>query len=170
MDRNGVIHMSKAKIALYTLAISAIYGSGLLITANQSVSNALLTSATSKPTLMPTLKPTLKPTLMPTLKPTLKPTSPPASTSLYKDGAYTGSGTNRFGTVEVAVSIKNGEISNVDITNCTTHYSQSRIDPVLPKEVLQKQSADIKFVSRATYSSEDFQYAVMEALNQAKNV
>jgi uncharacterized protein with FMN-binding domain len=86
----------------------------------------------------------------------------------YQDGTYHGSGSNHIGSVEVAVTIKNSKISSAEITNCTTSYPQSDIDG-LPQQVVQRQSANVDFVSGATKSSEDFQAAVEEALQQAQN-
>lgn len=85
----------------------------------------------------------------------------------YKDGTFTGSGSNRIGTVEVAVTIKSGKITAVEITNCDTHYSQSRIDN-LPQQALQRQSNQVDNVSGATRSTEDFREAVRQALAQAQ--
>ncbi|WP_141430398.1 FMN-binding protein [Bacillus sp. 03113] len=85
----------------------------------------------------------------------------------YKDGTYTGVGENRIGAVEVAVSIKSDVITSVEITNSTTSYSVSYIQH-LPNEVLVRQSSDVDVVSGATLSTEDFQNAVDDALQQAK--
>ncbi|WP_040950256.1 FMN-binding protein [Gorillibacterium massiliense] len=85
----------------------------------------------------------------------------------YKDGTYNGSGTNRFGTVEVSVTIKSGKISAVEITNCATRYPEWVIDS-LPTEVIAKQSPEVDTVSGATRSSEDFINAVNDALSQAE--
>ena len=48
------------------------------------------------------------------------------------------------------------------------HYSESDIVG-LPDEVLQKQNAQVKNVTGATYSTQAFQDAVQEALDQARN-
>lgn len=84
----------------------------------------------------------------------------------YKDGTYTGLGMNSYGSVEVAVTIKNNRIVDVRITNCDTHYSERYIDS-LPAQVVSRQSADVDVVSGATASTEDFQMAVQDALNKA---
>lgn len=89
------------------------------------------------------------------------------SAQKYKDGTYTGSGTNRFGTVEVAVTIKQGKIAAVEITDSQTRYPQEYIDS-LPQAVIDAQSSDIETISGATRSSEDFINAVIEALNQSE--
>lgn len=85
----------------------------------------------------------------------------------YKDGTYIGTGRNRIGSVEVAVTIKNDEITSVEITNCHTHYPQLYIDG-LPKQVIERQSENVDVVSGATKSSEDFRTAVHQALLQAR--
>ncbi|MEG8976043.1 FMN-binding protein [Priestia megaterium] len=86
----------------------------------------------------------------------------------YKDGTYSGQGSNRIGTVYVSVTIKNDRIDTVEITEADTHYSQSYIED-LPAQVVQRQSSDVDVVSGATLSTEDFQNAVDDALQQAMN-
>lgn len=86
---------------------------------------------------------------------------------MYKNGTFKGEGYNRIGSVEVAVTIKNDRITNVEITRCTTSYSESFIQD-LPKQVIVRQSPNVDVVSGATRSTEDFQNAVEEALQQAK--
>ena len=93
--------------------------------------------------------------------------SVPATGVTYKDDTYKGTGSNRIGSVEVAVTIKSGKIANVEITDCTTHYSQSRIDH-LPQQVLERQSAEVDYVTGATKSVDDFKTAVQQALLQAQ--
>jgi uncharacterized protein with FMN-binding domain len=88
--------------------------------------------------------------------------------SLYKEGTFTGTGSNRRGYIQVAVTIKNDKITDVSFSDFAMHYS---IDDVLglPNEVLQNQSAQVNNVSGATYSTQAFQDAVQEALSQAQN-
>ncbi|WP_419880837.1 FMN-binding protein [Peribacillus sp. B-H-3] len=86
---------------------------------------------------------------------------------IYKNGTFYGTGTTRIGSVEVAVTTKHDKITSVEITKCDTHYSQSKIDG-LPEQALKRQSSRVDLVSGATLSSEDFQWAVEEALQQAK--
>jgi uncharacterized protein with FMN-binding domain len=86
---------------------------------------------------------------------------------LYKDGTYTGMGSNRRGSIQVAVTTKNDKITNVEVTNFAMHYSDRDIVG-MPEEVIQIQSAKVKNVSGATYSTQAFQDAVQEALSQAR--
>jgi uncharacterized protein with FMN-binding domain len=86
---------------------------------------------------------------------------------LYKDGTYTGMGSNRRGSIQVAVTIKSDKITDVQVSNFAMHYSESDIVG-MPEEVVQKQSAKVTNVSGATYSTQAFQNAVQDALSQAQ--
>jgi uncharacterized protein with FMN-binding domain len=85
----------------------------------------------------------------------------------YKDGTYTGQGTSRRGDVWVQVQVAGGRISNVSITRSTLQYPLRDIAG-LPQEVVDRQSAQVDVVSRATYSSMAFRQAVTQALSSAK--
>jgi uncharacterized protein with FMN-binding domain len=84
----------------------------------------------------------------------------------YRDGTYSGTGSNFLGNVSVAVSIKTGKITQVRITACNMHYAEYWIDG-LPAEVMTAQSTNIDVVSGATASSAAFIDAVTQALAQA---
>jgi uncharacterized protein with FMN-binding domain len=129
---------------------------------------------TPKPTPVPsTPKPTSTPTptQAPTSTPTQAPTPAPAPTkapSLYKEGTFTGSGSNRRGSIEVTVTIKNDKITDVEISDFAMHYSINDVVG-LPDEALQNQSAHVDNVSGATYSTRAFEDAMQDALSQAQN-
>lgn len=91
---------------------------------------------------------------------------PPAKPKL-KDGTYYGWGTSRHGDIQAAVTIENGRIVGSMITQCLTRYSCSWIAE-LPPQVLQRQSAEVDYVSGATQSANAFYYATLEALSHAK--
>ncbi|BBH20110.1 hypothetical protein Back11_14550 [Paenibacillus baekrokdamisoli] len=90
------------------------------------------------------------------------------SKSQYKNGTFYGSGRNRRGSIQLAVSIKNDKITDVEISDFAMHYSEDDVVG-LPQEVVQKQSAKVQNVSGATYSTQAFQDAVQDALSQARN-
>ena len=106
------------------------------------------------------------------------PTSPPAATApqpaassavtspKYVDGTYTGQGTSRRGDVWVSVTVQSGRITAVDITRSTLQYPLRDIAN-LPNQVVERQSAQVDTVSRATYSSQAFRVAVSQALSKA---
>jgi len=85
----------------------------------------------------------------------------------YRDGIYCGVGQSEFGDVKVQVIIRNGRISRVSITQISTFFSESWIDG-LPAQVVNRQNAEIDFVTGATGSSQAFQGAIQNALLQAQ--
>ena len=84
-----------------------------------------------------------------------------------KDGTFYGWGTSRHGDIQASVEIKNGKITGAYISQCLTRYSCSWIS-MLPPQVIQRQTAEVDYVSGATQSSNAFYYAIVEALKQAK--
>jgi uncharacterized protein with FMN-binding domain len=94
-------------------------------------------------------------------------TSAPASTALYKDGTYTGTGTSRHGNISASVVVQGGKIVSAAITQCGTRYPCSDIAS-LPGEVVTRQSAAVDVVSGATDSSQAYRGAIQNALAKAK--
>ncbi|MGG1550216.1 FMN-binding protein [Paenibacillus ferrarius] len=88
--------------------------------------------------------------------------------SKYKNGTFYGTGSNRRGTIQLAVTLKNDRIIDVEITNFGMHYSERDVVD-LPQEVVHLQSAQVANVSGATYSTQAFKDAVQNALTQALN-
>lgn len=136
--------MNKKWITLCTTAIGAIYTAGYLITEPQA--NALLVHASQQ----------------------VHSAQMSQTKAIYKNGTFTGTGSNRRGSIQVTVAIKNDKIIDVEISHFAMHYSESDVVG-LPSEVLQKQSALVNNVSGATYSTEAFQNAIKDALSQALN-
>jgi uncharacterized protein with FMN-binding domain len=91
----------------------------------------------------------------------------PAPAAKWKDGTYKGWGTCRHGDIEAEVVIEGGRIKSASISQCLTRYSCDIIGK-LPPEVIQRQSAEVDYVSGATQSANAFYYAVTEALGKAK--
>ena len=85
----------------------------------------------------------------------------------YRDGTYSGQGTSRRGDVWVQVQVAGGRIANVSITRSTLQYPLRDIAG-LPQQVVDRQSAQVDVVSRATYSSMAFRQAVTQALTSAQ--
>jgi uncharacterized protein with FMN-binding domain len=85
----------------------------------------------------------------------------------YKDGKYLGWGSCRHGRIQARVIIENGRITSSSIAKCLTRYNCSWIASLVP-EVVERQSADIDYVTGATESADAFYYAVVDALSQAK--
>ncbi len=149
----------------------------------QSDARALAHSGTAKRTAKTTPTPTSTPSAAPaaapapaatasvTPSPVGVPTDSAASQAAtdhgLKDGTYAGWGSSRHGDIQAAVEIKNGRIVSATITQCLTRYSCSWI-AALPKQVVDRQSAEVDYISGATQSTNAFYGAVVEALSKAK--
>ena len=186
--------MHPGLVALSASAITAIYVAGYIRT---QAADASIEAASTSPTPVvalataPPAAPTLAPQTVPSRRNftpppssssarvgTPAPTSPPAATApqpsastsaanpTYVDGTYTGQGTSRRGDVWVSVTVQGGHITSVDITRSTLQYPLRDIAN-LPSQVVQRQSAQVDTVSRATYSSQAFRAAVSQALAKA---
>lgn len=89
------------------------------------------------------------------------------------DGTYTGqSVSTRFGDVQVQVTVSGGQISDVTALRLTDRDRRSisisnRAAPILQQEVLSAQSASVRMVSGATYTSEGYLTSLQSALDQA---
>ena len=147
--------MNKKWIALCSTAITAVYAAGYYTTEPQAANNQPIQHIAAN---IQTNKQSLNNTK----------SSSKQVNKLYKDGTFTGTGMNRRGTIAVQVNIKNDQITAVEISDFAMHYSESDVVG-LPNEVLQKQSAQVNNVSGATYSTQAFEDAVQDALNQAHN-
>ena len=95
-------------------------------------------------------------------------TGAPQRPSLYKDGTYSGWGSCRHGDIQASVTIQEGKIASVAITQCLTRYSCSWIAN-LPGQVVQRQSPEVDYVSGASQSTDAFYGAVVAALSKARN-
>ncbi|MEH7115907.1 FMN-binding protein [Neobacillus vireti] len=147
--------MNKKWIALCSTAVAAVYTAGFYTTDTQAVNNQPIHHIAKN---------------VQTTSQTIKGTKGSSNqvNNLYKDGIFTGTGMNRRGSIDVQVTIKNDQIIAVQISNFAMHYSESDVVG-LPNEVMQKQSAQVTNVSGATYSTQAFEDAVQDALNQAQN-
>jgi len=183
--------MHRGLVALSASAVAAIYMAGYLRTQAADASIA----AASAPALAAAATPVVAaappaPTATPAVQPFIQRAAPPASRAQptpapqvasapaqtqsqsqnqgqFKDGTYTGQGTSRRGDVWVSLQVSGGRVTNVTITRSTLQYPLRDIQN-LPQEVVQRQSAQVDLVSRATYSSMAFRGAVAQALAAAK--
>lgn len=103
-------------------------------------------------------------------------TQPPSTvpTSGYKDGAFTGQSVdNPYGTVQISAVIAQGKITDINFLKMPSDLGHSAMlsqmsEPLLKQTTLDKQSANIDFVSGATYTSESYQQSLQSALDQAR--
>ncbi|WP_295851637.1 FMN-binding protein [uncultured Microbacterium sp.] len=91
------------------------------------------------------------------------------------DGTYTGQAANtRFGPVQVQITVSGGAITDVQVPQYPSESGRdqqinARALPVLVKETVQAQSAEVDMVSGATYTSTGYRTSLQSALDQARS-
>jgi uncharacterized protein with FMN-binding domain len=123
------------------------------------------TAAPPAPVAIASVVPPAAPIVPPT--PVAAPAPVADAAAKWKDGTYLGWGTCRHGDIQAQVIIEGGRIRNASIAQCLTRYSCDIIGR-LPPEVIQRQSAEVDYVSGATQSANAFYYALLDALSKAK--
>jgi len=171
--------LHRGLVALSASAIAAVYLAGYVRTqsADASIGAAALPTLAPSPSIGIAAAPAPAATATPF--PRVEPAVPlqrsaPTATAIptavlgsaLKDGTYTGTGSSRRGDVWVSVLVQSGRIATVTITRSTLQYPLRDIAG-LPAQVVQRQSAQVDIVSRATYSSQAFRTAVSQALSKA---
>ncbi len=156
--------LNKNLVVLSSAAIITVYGVGFVRTGSPSIG----AGTSSPPAVAATsaAQPPATNAATAIARAVASATAAPITSVLYRDGTYTGAGSNRFGGIDVAVTIKGGGITDVAITRATTRYPAARIAR-LPGQVVDRQGTDVDFVTGATYSSRAFRDAVTQALAQA---
>lgn len=98
-----------------------------------------------------------------------------STSSMYKDGEYTGEAGDAFyGNVQVKAIISGGKLSDIQILQYPNDHERSieinqRALPILRQEAIQAQNAQVDIVSRATDSSNAFIQSLTSALQQAQS-
>ena len=96
------------------------------------------------------------------------------SSSGLTDGTFTGQAANtRFGPVQVQITVSGGAITDVQVPQYPSESGRdqqinSRALPVLVKETVQAQSAQVDMVSGATYTSTGYRTSLQSALDEAR--
>ena len=87
----------------------------------------------------------------------------------WKDGTYTGSGKGFGGTISVKVTVKDGNISAIDVTSASGETASyfSKAKGIIPK-MISGQTTNVDVASGATYSSNGIITAVRNALSKAE--
>ena len=127
------------------------------------------TSSTSAGATTPTGSAT---TSTPSSSATASPSAGTSSTGVT--GTFAGSTVQtRFGPVQVEIVVADGKITNVKALQLTNDGGRSvqisnYAAPILRKEVLSAQSANVSSVGGATYTSEAYLSSLQSALDKAK--
>ena len=93
---------------------------------------------------------------------------------MLADGTYTGDvATNRWGPVQVQITVAGGSISDVAVLEVPSGNSKdvtinNRAVPVLVQSTLAAQSAQIDSVSGATYTSTSYKQSLQSAIDAAR--
>jgi uncharacterized protein with FMN-binding domain len=79
---------------------------------------------------------------------------------------------NRYGTVQVRITVQGKQVTNVDLlqmpySHSRSQYISEQAGPYLQQETLQAQSANIDVVSGATITSESYIQSLQSALDKA---
>jgi uncharacterized protein with FMN-binding domain len=96
-------------------------------------------------------------------------TATPAPVAKTYDGS---AAQTRYGTVQVAVTVASGKITNVAFLQLTSNDGRSadinsQAGPLLLQETLSAQSSNIDTISGATFTSEGYLQSLQSALDQA---
>jgi uncharacterized protein with FMN-binding domain len=94
------------------------------------------------------------------------------STAKYADGTWTGAEVSEpWGPFEVQVVVSGGKITSVNVVESPGDRHSSRINnvavPLLNQSTLANQSANVDFVSGATWTSDSYATSLQAALDKA---
>lgn len=98
----------------------------------------------------------------------------PKNLGQYTDGSYIGTPADAYyGTVQIQAVIANGALADVQFLQYpsdrdTSRYINGQAIPLLFREAIQAQSAQVDGVSGATFTSQAFKKSLASALAQAK--
>lgn len=101
------------------------------------------------------------------------PTDSSTGSSTVSAGTYTGrSVSTRFGDVQVQITVADGQITAITPLQLTDRDRRSmqisnQAAPILRDEVLSAQSANVRMVAGATYTSEGYLTSIQSAIDQA---
>jgi uncharacterized protein with FMN-binding domain len=104
---------------------------------------------------------------------TASPSATATTAAASSDGTWTGSSVNtRFGSVQVSVTISGGQITEVTPLHLTDADGRSvqisnQAAPMIRKEVLAAQSAQVSNIGGATYTTQAYLQSLQSALDQA---
>jgi uncharacterized protein with FMN-binding domain len=103
------------------------------------------------------------------------PAATPAQTpGAFVDGSYTGTAANAYyGLVQVQANVQGGKLASVKVLQYpndrrTSRYINSQALPILQREAISAQDANVDTVSGATLSSDAFINSLGSALKQAR--
>jgi len=154
-------------------AVGGVLASAGILLVGWQVGVAATAGADGQAAAGPSAAPTTTDAPAETPTPSATPTPSPTPTPASNDGTYTGDSVGtKYGDVQVAVTIADNAITEVTAVRLTDRDGRSvqisnRAAPILEKEVLASQSADVANVSGATYTVRAYLSSLQSALDQA---
>lgn len=142
---------------------AAAHEAAVAATANSTSSSTGLSGTSSATTTTPT----------PSSTTTATPSAGTGGSSTGTSKIYVGSTVDtQFGPMQVEIVVANGKITNVKTLQITNQGGRSvqisnYADPILRKEVLTAQSANVSSVGGATYTSDGYLSSLQSALDKA---
>lgn len=97
------------------------------------------------------------------------------NSSGLQDGAYTGSSiSTRYGTIQVAITISSGKITDVEFLklpdeDMRSYQISNQASPLLKSQTLAAQSSNINGVSGATYTTSGYIKSLQSAIDKANS-
>jgi uncharacterized protein with FMN-binding domain len=85
----------------------------------------------------------------------------------WLDGYFTGWGTSRHGDIQSFVRIENGRIIDAGVASCETRWPCDVIEHII-RQPVERQSAEVDRVSRATASADAYYSGLVAALEHAE--
>ncbi len=148
-----------------------------LFTPNQPARSAVAMVPTAEPTATTAATATAQPSPTPWPTAPVPPVPTPTTQALgpYIDGEYTGSTADAFyGWVQVDVLIQDSKLVDIQFLQYPDHRRTSvrinqRAAPILQREALQSQDAQVDLISGATLTSRAFRQSLQAALDAAKS-
>jgi len=90
-------------------------------------------------------------------------------TSIYQDGIFQGEGIGYKGSITMEVEVESGEITRVEVISHRDDRKWfDRANRMIPKSIIDAQSADVDTVSGATYTSLGMIEGTEEALSKSR--
>jgi uncharacterized protein with FMN-binding domain len=159
-----------------TSTADAAPGGATVLTPVSTSVAATTTAAPAVATAIPASEPaaTAPPTTAAPATTTAAPAAAVAAGPSFADGTFTGAeSSNRWGVVQVEVTVSGGQVAEVTALQTPGGKQKSvsinqRAVPVLRSEALTAQSASINSVSGATYTSVSYRASLQSAIDQAQ--
>jgi len=164
------------KMAIGLAAVSTLGLAAYLHQAAQSSSSAASLSPSVAPetSVAPTTSTAQAPTTTSKSSGQAPTTTAKSTSKGLGDGSYTGNvSTNRFGPVQVKISVSGGKIASVEVPTYPSDDNRSiainrDAIPRLVQSTLTAQSANVNSVSGATYTSVSYKISLQSAIDKSR--